>query len=325
MGGLVKPLNLGVIGLSPGNGHPFSFSAIINGFNDAAFADSGWPGIHAYLRRRTPEEFGFPNVRVTHAWTQDADLTLRLQRAAHIDHAVPRWHDLIGKVDAVLLARDDHESHAEMAFPFLDAGVPVFIDKPLTTRLDELHRFYPHIAAGRAFTCSGLRYCGELDAVRADPAPIGRLMLARCVVLNDWPKYGVHMLDAVLPLTRARPTHAARLLAPHQSIAVTLRDPSAPPEHADSLLTIDALGPVAPVFSIALHGDKGHLAVDIRDNFTAFRRSLAAFIRTVRSGVPAIPPEDVWASVATIITGHHAAPGAPPTPIPPPPASAGKA
>ena len=32
-------LRLGILGLSPGNGHPFSFSAIVNGYDDAAFAE----------------------------------------------------------------------------------------------------------------------------------------------------------------------------------------------------------------------------------------------------------------------------------------------
>jgi len=45
-------LRLGILGFSEGNGHPFSFGAIVNGYDDAAFARVGWDGIHAYLRAR---------------------------------------------------------------------------------------------------------------------------------------------------------------------------------------------------------------------------------------------------------------------------------
>jgi hypothetical protein len=38
--------NVGILGLSEGNGHPFSFSAIINGYDDVGLTEGGWPGNH---------------------------------------------------------------------------------------------------------------------------------------------------------------------------------------------------------------------------------------------------------------------------------------
>ena len=32
---MAKDINLGLIGISEGNGHPYSWSAIINGYNEA--------------------------------------------------------------------------------------------------------------------------------------------------------------------------------------------------------------------------------------------------------------------------------------------------
>ena len=51
-------MRVGIIGLSPGNGHPFSFAAIINGYDHSGLAASGWPGIYQYVKRRDPSEFG---------------------------------------------------------------------------------------------------------------------------------------------------------------------------------------------------------------------------------------------------------------------------
>ena len=43
-------LKLGIISLSEGNGHPYSWSAIINGnFKENAMADCGYAGIPLYL------------------------------------------------------------------------------------------------------------------------------------------------------------------------------------------------------------------------------------------------------------------------------------
>jgi predicted dehydrogenase len=137
----MKTVRVGMIGLSEGNGHPFSFSAIINGYDDAGLAASGWPVIYDYVRRRDPSEFGIAGLQVTHAWTQDETVTQSLCRACRIPHAVSRREAMLGEVDAVIIARDDAETHLEMARPFLEAGLPVFIDKPLSLNLDALRFF----------------------------------------------------------------------------------------------------------------------------------------------------------------------------------------
>src|SRR5689334_24844046 len=120
---------VGTIGLSEGNGHPFSFSAIVNGYDDAGFADAGWPVIHRYLQAQPKENFGFDGFRVSHAWTQDAELTAKLCRACRIKNACSTVEEMVSEVDAVLIARDDWETHYGLARPFLEAGKHVFVDK----------------------------------------------------------------------------------------------------------------------------------------------------------------------------------------------------
>ena len=72
---MAQDIRVGMIGISEGNGHPFSFSAIINGYSDEGLRESGWPVIYEYVRRRDPSEFGIAGLKVTHAWTQDPDTT----------------------------------------------------------------------------------------------------------------------------------------------------------------------------------------------------------------------------------------------------------
>ena len=168
MGDLV--IRTGIIGLSEGNGHPFSFSAIVNGYDDRAFAAAGWPVIHNYLKAQGPERFGIPGVRVT----QRVDAG-----CAADEHAVRRLQDRNGMrhatgddrhVDAVIVARDDWETHARLAMPFLEAGLFVFVDKPLSLDDGELARFEPYLRSGKLMSCSGLRFARELDEFRSPRA-----------------------------------------------------------------------------------------------------------------------------------------------------------
>jgi predicted dehydrogenase len=287
---------VGVIGISEGNGHPFSFSAIINGYSDAGFAASGWPGIYDYVRRRDPSEFGFEGVQVTHAWTQDQDVTRKLCAASKIAHAVGAPEDMIGNVDAVIIARDDHEQHLRLAHPFLSAGLHVFVDKPLAQDIDDLRTFRPYLESGKLMSCSGMRYARELDEPRASLASYGDIRLVRGAILNSWEQYGVHLADAILNVVRARPVAVVALEAPHVSVAVEMDD--------GSLLQLDALGEVGRCFRIDIFGTKNITSHEITDNFTMFRRCLWHFVQSIKAGAPAIMPDDTLTVMRLLMAGR---------------------
>jgi predicted dehydrogenase len=287
---------LGIIGLSEGNGHPFSYSSIINGFSPEGLAASGWPGIYEYVRRRHASEFGLEGWKVTHAWTQDPESTKRLCAAARIPHGVGDYRDFLGKVDAVIVARDDYEVHFPMARPFLEAGLPVFVDKPLSLDVSELRFFKPYLEKGQLMSCAGMRYSRELDEPRADLAAYGQLKLIRGAIVLSWEKYGVHMLEAALAVTPAHPVSVRMLPVEHASAVILLDD--------GVLLQIDALGDCPRTFHLEFFGSKRTGAFDIFDNFSMFRRMLWEFIESIRTGRPAIPPERTLEIMRVLIAGR---------------------
>jgi predicted dehydrogenase len=291
-------IRVGVIGLSDGNGHPFSMSAIINGYSESGLAESGWPVIHEYIKRRHPSEFGIGELRVTHAWTQDPDLTRRLCNASLIENAVKQPQDLIGSVDAIILARDDYEKHREMATPFLDAGLPIFVDKPLTLSPSDLEFFRPYLERGQLMSGSAMRFATELDAVRAEIQSYGRIKLIRGAALNDWSRYGVHLLDAILPLLRGRPLAVIPHTASHESLAITTED--------GTLVLVDALSDIPKTFRIDVFGTKRTSSHEISDNFGMFRRMLWQFAEMIRTGRPTIPVQQTLDAIAILISGRTA-------------------
>ena len=287
-----------IIGHSEGNGHPFSYSSIINGYSDTGLAKSGWTGIYDYVRRRHGSEFGIDGLTITHAWTQDQDVTEKLCAACVIPNAVSNRQKLLGAVDAVIIARDDYETHFEMSRPFLEAGMPVFIDKPLSLEVSELRFFKPYVESGQLMSCSGMRYARELDEPRAGLSAYGELKLIRGAIVLSWEKYGVHLLDAALGVATANPVAVQMLPAKHASAVVRLND--------GVLIQIDSLGECARTFRIEFFGTQRIGVFEITDNFSMFRRMLWEFSRSIRTGRPAIPPERTLEIMRVLIAGRIA-------------------
>ena len=100
-------LNFGIMGMNEGNGHPYSFSAIFNGYNEDALEECPYEAIKIYLPSSHRNEVMIPDARVSHIWTQDREMSESVARVSKIPNIVNKPEDLIGKVVAVILARDD--------------------------------------------------------------------------------------------------------------------------------------------------------------------------------------------------------------------------
>lgn len=287
------PLKIGMVGYSVGNGHPFSFSAIFNGYDGTALRGAGWDVIADYLDQQDPMDIGIVDARVTACHAPDAGIAADIARAAHVP-AVMAPADMLGEVDAVVIARDDWQSHAPLAMPFLEAGLPVFVDKPLTLDRRELEAFLPYLERGLLMSGSALRYARELDALRARPERIGTLQAVTGAVVLDFPRYGIHLLEAAVGVTDRVPhlVHASRIGG---SEVAVLQD------EAGVCYQLVAMGQTAKRFRLDFHGDSGSVEVDIADNFSAFRRAMGHFVAQVRSGKPAIEPQQTVALMHVLI------------------------
>src|SRR5262249_1859840 len=71
---------------------------------------------------------------------------------------------MIGKVDGMLIESQEGGAHWPRAQPFLEAGIPCFVDKPFTCSTAEAKRF-AEISAKKnvpVFTSSSLRYAPDV-------------------------------------------------------------------------------------------------------------------------------------------------------------------
>lgn len=295
-------LRLGVIGLSPGNGHPYSWSAIFNGYDVTAMEQCGFPVIPRYLEKQCFPDDAITDARVTHVWTQDAALSAHVAQAARIEHVVDNLTDLIGQVDAVLLARDDSDTRLAFARPFLEAGVPIYVDKPLALSRAEaealigLQRF-----PGQLFSCSALRYARELGLTEAQREQVGPLHCVAATAPKDWDKYAIHVIE---PLLQLLPDRGEVERSQRWSVAdrVTLQLEFASGVEA----RISTLGATSAPLGLRVFGATGWCDLHFDDTFRAFRGALQDFVDGVRARDVRITPTTMLEVVDLIERGRQA-------------------
>jgi hypothetical protein len=293
-----KKLRLAVLGMIPGNGHPYSWSAIVNGYDPVAMAQCPYPAIPAYLGARPVESVCLPDARVTHVWTDQPAEAVEVARAALIPHVVQRPEDVLGQVDAVLIATDDGTDHVRRARPFVEAGLPVFIDKPLATSMEELRTFIGWERAGApVLSSSGMRYSPELAALAAELPRYGELRWLSLVTAKTWERYGIHVLEP-----------AFVLLGPgFESVRLEGR-PGLEVAHLVHRTGVQVTLPIiydggASFGTVQVCGITAQTHLRFADTYTAFRDQLRSFISFARTRQPPYPFAHTVEMMAVLIAG----------------------
>ena len=269
-------VRLGILGLSAGNGHPYSWSAIINGYQPELMENCGFPVIPRYLEQQQWPGARIQNAQITHVWCQDKAIAATIAATCFIDQVVDDYKMMIGAVDAILLARDDAENHLPMALPFIKAGLPIYIDKPICLSVNELGQLleqqsYP----GQIFSCSALRYASELQLSAVQRQQLGQLQHIQAVVPKDWMRYAIHIIEPLLLIVGNNKLLSSHRISHEEKCSVTYQWQNG--MTAEVIATGSQYSPIA----MRLFGDQGWLDLLFNDTFSAFKNTLEAFIDSV--------------------------------------------
>lgn len=293
-------LRLAMLGMIEGNGHPYSWSAIINGYDPQEMQSCPYPAIPAYLGRQPLEKVGIPGAHVTHIWTDTAADATRVAAASLIPHVVSSPEEVIGKVDAVVIATDDGDDHVRRARPFIEAGLPVFVDKPLATNVQDLRQFVQWHQAGKVIlSTSGMRYAPEMKLDSDQMNRLGGLRWVTSFTCKSWERYGIHALEAVAPL-----------LGPGFVSVQSHSDAAGDVMHLTHRSGVRvSLGAIHDAYgsfgAVHLYGTAGDLALKLTDTYSAFRAQLVAFIEMLQTGVPPLPLSETAELMAVLIAGRR--------------------
>lgn len=293
-------IKLGIIGMSEGNAHPYSWSAIINGQFDAnEITAVGYPAVAAYLQANW-DTLGLPDARVTHVWCQEKNISQSIARSSGIEYVVEHFEEMVGQVDAVILGRDDPENHVAMAKPFVEAGVPIFIDKPMVFSQEDLCWFSEKIKQGAfIMSCSSMRYANECRILKQELGSLGPIELVSAVGKKDWKKYGIHLLEAIFTVLDAPNPVSVQHIGEldREIVHVKLAN--------GTDITLHLFNAISGTFQLTFFGQNGWKTVDIRNSYSMFRDNMMAFIRSVQEGQCRLDFSETYTLMKVIIAGKE--------------------
>ncbi|MCD6095600.1 MAG: Gfo/Idh/MocA family oxidoreductase [Thermoprotei archaeon] len=110
-------IRIGIIGSD--NSHSITFSQMIND---------------------QKHKYHVNGMKVLYLYGLDEERNKEVSEKGGIPYIVKRPEDMIGKIDCAFIEFRDGALHYKYAKPFIEAGIPVFIDKPLATSVEDAKR-----------------------------------------------------------------------------------------------------------------------------------------------------------------------------------------
>lgn len=297
-----SPIRLGILGMTEGNAHPFSWSAMINGYDKEEmyrWTHELYPTIPVYLGKQPEETFGIPGVQVTHVCFTgyaDREMAENCARAARIPNVVTDPEEMIGHVDAIICATDIGAEHVERCRPFIEAGLPVFIDKPLTDNEKDLQTIVSWVDNGaHIMSSSSLRYNKSLEIFYKNHYELGQIRYILSPMAKYWETYGMHALEQIFPLL-GQGFEWVQNMGTYEKPMVHL--------HHQNGCDVDMpMGYGFQMNGVTILAEHSAKNITDSDSFYAFKKQLEMFVNYLRTGEEEYPFGDTIEMAKIIIAG----------------------
>lgn len=198
-------------------------------------------------------------MRVTHLWGETPESRDATALKGKIPHIVDDWHKMAGQVDGVMIDHRHGDLHEEPARHFLSLGLPVFVDKPMTCRLETslglVRLAEEHKAPLLTFSSKPLHAAFQAFAENLR-ATGGARAIHSCGPANIHSKhggvffYGIHQVDAAVEILGTEAEFAVCHVSGKNAVAVILFS-------GGRSATIQLLEDGSPGFHWSAHLDDG--------------------------------------------------------------------
>lgn len=294
-----KELRIGILGMTSGNGHPYSWSAMFNGYNKDFMDECEFTAIPRYLNKQPSHTLGIEGAHVTHicctgfAEREEAE---KIARASNIPNVVDRPEEMLGHVDAVICATDQGSEHVERCRPFLEAGLPMFIDKPLVTSEEDLRTFLKWRREGRHFiSSSSMRYSKATEPYYRNHYEFGQLRFIVQPMCKYLETYGIHALEHVYPML-GKGFRSVQYLGHDYNSTLYI-------EHESGCTVIVTQDKDLAEPGMIVMGNCYASVIGGDDSYYSFKKQLDMFVRWLRTGEEPFPFEETVELMRLLIAG----------------------
>ena len=150
------------------------------------------------MAQADPTKTRMTGMLITHVWDLDREGAEDFARTYRGVEVVDNYYDMVDKVDAIIL--DDFDSclhFRDLARPYLEAGMPMFINRPFALNLDDA-RYMIELAKKHdapIMSGSSFEYAPEVEQIKKRVAEIAPLSgYAAANSMSDYPTHGIHGL-----------------------------------------------------------------------------------------------------------------------------------
>ena len=243
----------------------------------------------------------FPEFRVTHVWGETAEFAKKAAEAGQIPNIVATPEEMLGAVDYIMADHRDGKYHVAAVTPFVKAGVPVFVDKPISTSLAEARQFLRLRRRLKVpvMTMSSVPHQACVTGIKQRLQEIGPLRSLHLSGPGDPDSpysgvffYGIHQVDLMVELLGVEPLSVATQRNGKAFTAVV--------SYAGDLnVTISMPGGVKD-FTVSAVGSNGLLQQPIVNDANPYRVTAGIFTRMFETGVEPFEDRRMLAPIAVL-------------------------
>ena len=147
-------------------------------------------------------------ARVVAVWGETRAFAEKAAEAGQIPEIVRRPEDMIGRIDGVMIDHRHARYHIPAAVPFVEAGIPAFVDKPFSWTVAEGWELL-RLARGKGVPVTSFSVLPEQEAFKKDLLKqiraAGKITAIESAGPCDLKSkyggiffYGIHQVDAIL-------------------------------------------------------------------------------------------------------------------------------
>lgn len=247
---------------------------------------------------------GSAAARVTALVGTDSQHNRALAARGDIRTIVPTSRELLGAVDALIVTNRDGALHRREAEPFLAAGIPVWVDKPLACSTSDAQALVAAAIGGEAplTSYSPVRWVPDTDRIVAQLPELGLLQLVTVTGPADPASeyggiffYGIHCADVA---QRVAGSATSPVEVERTDATVTARYRAGAALVTLQLVRPDDAGQVP--FHVTAVGRHGIVSSAVRLDDGYVEPGVAAFVRMLETGRPPLPYDDIVAPVSVL-------------------------